>query len=114
MNLLIKSTKNLSNNTFLGKLMQTQHKVIIASVLIATMALFVVVEAMQDAYAPRSRRWPVMTGMELPMVTILDENGYYATLSCTVTGFNDKGDNKATHTFDMNCQYAPEVITVGK
>lgn len=93
--------------------MQTQYKVLVAVVLVFSTIFFIIVEA-QDSYAPRSRRWPVMTGMELPMVTILDENGYYATLSCTVTGFDDKADNKATHTFDMNCRYAPEVINVGK
>lgn len=92
----------------------TSTKVILAGiVLMATMAFFVVTEAM-DLYAPSSRRWPVMTGMELPLVTIVDENGYYANLQCTVTGFDDKADNKATHTFDMTCGYAPEVITVGK
>lgn len=85
---------------------------LIGIVLSATMAFFVITEAM-DLYAPSGRRWPVMTGMELPMVTILDENGYYATLSCTVTAFDDKADNKATHTFDMTCGYAPEVINVG-
>ena len=73
----------------------------------AVLAMAVLAEAM-NVYAPSGRRWPVTTGMVLPMVTILDENGYYATLACTVSSFND-----AAHTYNLACTNAPDVITVG-
>ena len=77
--------------------------------IVALMAVGVVAEATMDVYAPSGRRWPVFTGMELPLVSILDENGYYATLACTVGTF----DNEA-HTYTLNCGDAPTVIQVGK
>ena len=42
--------------------------------LMLVMTFYVVTETL-DVYAPSSRRWPVTTGMELPLVKILDENG---------------------------------------
>ena len=63
----------------------------------------------QQAAAPNGRRWPVTTGMVLPMVNILDENGYYATLACTVTSFNNEA-----HTYNLSCGDAPTVIQVGQ
>jgi len=60
------------------------------------------------AFAPSGRRWPVTTGMNLPLVNILDENGYYATLACTVTSFNNEA-----HSYNLACGDAPAVITVG-
>jgi len=83
---------------------------LIAIALSSVLAVHIVAEAM-DVYAPSSRRWPVNTGMELPMVTILDENGYYATLKCTVSDFNQ--DNVEKYTYDLSCTDAPPVITVG-
>jgi hypothetical protein len=38
------------------------------------MTLYVVTETL-DVYAPSSKRWSVTTGMELPLVKTLDENG---------------------------------------
>jgi hypothetical protein len=38
------------------------------------MTLYVVTETL-DVYTPSSKRWSVTTGMELPLVKILDENG---------------------------------------
>jgi hypothetical protein len=60
------------------------------------------------AAAPSGRRWPVNTGMHLPLVNILDENGYYATLACTVTSFNNEA-----HSYNLSCGDAPAVIQVG-
>jgi hypothetical protein len=40
----------------------------------SVMTFYVVTETL-DVYAPRNRRWSVATGMELPLVKILDENG---------------------------------------
>ena len=57
--------------------------------------------------APGSRRWPVTTGMNLPLVNILDENGYYASLSCKVTSFNNEA-----HTYNHSCSDPPEYVTV--
>jgi len=79
-----------------------------AIILVAVLGLSIIATAM-NAEAPGSRRWPVTTGMSLPMVNILDENGYYATLSCTVTSFNNEA-----HTYNLACGDAPAVITVGQ
>ena len=59
------------------------------------------------AFAPSGRRWPVTTGMHLPLVNIVDENGYYATLACKVTSFNNEA-----HTYNLSCGDAPEYVTV--
>ena len=88
--------------------METKYLTAMALVAMATLGLSVVAVAM-DVYAPSGRRWPVTTGMELPLVNIVDENGYYATLACKVTSF----DNDA-HTYVFACGDAPAYITVGR
>lgn len=80
----------------------------IAIALVATLGLSVIAVAM-DTYAPNGRRWPVTTGMHLPLVTIIDENGYYANLACTVTSFNNDA-----HTYNLACGDAPAYITVNQ
>ena len=93
--------------------MKDSDKGVVVFAVIATIAFSVLawayMIALNPAAAPNGRRWPVTTGMELPMVNILDENGYYSTLACKVTAF----DNDA-HTYVFACGDAPAVITVGQ
>jgi hypothetical protein len=53
----------------------TKHTPLLITVeLMLVMTLYVVTETL-DVYTPSSKRWSVTTGMELPLVKILDENG---------------------------------------
>ena len=90
------------------KKMNSKQKGVLIAIFVFASVTWMTVQVFQDVAAPNGRRWPVTTGMILPMVNILDENGYYATLSCTVTSFND-----AAHTYNLACGDAPTVITVG-
>ena len=83
--------------------------VIFGMVAISTLIILTAIKDITNpAFAPSGRRWPVNTGMHLPLVNILDENGYYASLSCTVTSFNNEA-----HTYNLSCGDAPAVITIG-
>lgn len=88
--------------------MDTTEKRLVGFAIIAITTLAILTILSPTVNAPSGRRWPVTTGMELPLVNILDQNGYYATLSCKVTSF----DNIA-HTYVFSCGDAPAVIQVG-
>ena len=90
------------------KEMDSRQKGALIAIFVFASVTWMTVQVFQDVAAPTGRRWPVTTGMNLPMVNILDENGYYATLSCTVTSFDDEA-----HTYSLACGDAPAVITVG-
>ena len=45
-----------------------------AIIAISVLSILIVLAPNHSAYAPGSRRWPVTTGMNLPLVNILDEN----------------------------------------
>jgi len=78
-----------------------------AIIAITTLSILTILAPANQAQAPGSRRWPVTTGMNLPLVNILDENGYYASLSCKVTSFNNEA-----HTYNLSCADPPEYVTV--
>jgi hypothetical protein len=78
-----------------------------AIIAISVLSILIVLAPNHSVYAPGSRRWPVNTGMNLPLVNILDENGYYASLSCKVTSFNNEA-----HTYNLSCSDPPEYVTV--
>lgn len=82
--------------------------VVLAFVLITALTIMTIyADIHKSAYAPNGRRWPVTTGMELPLVNIVDENGYYATLACKVTSFNNQA-----HQYNLSCGDAPEYVTI--
>jgi hypothetical protein len=54
---------------------KTKHTLLLITVELMSVMTFYVVTETLDVYAPTSRRWSVTTGMELPLVKILDENG---------------------------------------
>ena len=76
---------------------------------ITTLSILTILASVNQVQAPSGRRWPVFSGMDLPLVNILDQNGYYATLSCKVTTF----DNDA-YTYTLSCGDAPTVVQIGK
>ena len=84
--------------------------VVFGIIAISTLIILTLIKDVTNpVFAPSGRRWPVTTGMNLPLVNILDENGYYAALSCKVASFNDH-----MHTYNLACTNAPDYIEINQ